>query len=195
MSLSKYEVGLIGDSNVGKTALFCRFFGGPFFETYCSTIGVNVEKDKDPTVAVYDCSGNEIYDDFITLWLKNVDLLLVCVDVRSADYVAQVEKWNKFATGLSKDRKIKKMLIGTKSDVSKGSSFSAEMSDHAKSLCMEYVECSAKTKANVEVLLDKIKTAAADKYAAPKAIGLAQPLLSKEPDSDSRCYCCPCSML
>ena len=115
---------LIGDDNVGKSALIEKIFQDKFSEDYKRTPGVkyfilgfNIVSDEDKPVLIYQiwsCGGDEKYRGLIKLFYQNVRVCLLAYDVTNEKSFNDINGWVNDVKDKNTDKTIHFVLIGTK---------------------------------------------------------------------------------
>ena len=147
---------LIGDSNVGKSALIEKIFQDKFSEDYKRTPGVkyfilgfNIVSDEDKPVLIYQiwsCGGDEKYRGLIKLFYQNVRVCLLAYDVTNEKSFNDINGWVNDVKDKNTDKTIHFVLIGTKIDLKDNRKVPKEAGENfAKTNNMRFVEVSAKT--------------------------------------------------
>ena len=87
-SEARYKIILVGDVNVGKTALFWRFTEGEFLnnkETLVTTIDFKMKdmkiNNKQVKLYVWDTAGSEKYRSIVSTYFKGCQGVVVAFDV------------------------------------------------------------------------------------------------------------------
>jgi len=115
----------VGDSNVGKTALFWRFTEGDFLaekETQVTTIDFKIKniqlKDKPVKLYIWDTAGQEKYRSIVSTYFKGCHGVLMVFDLsRESSFKNIKEQWYDLCR--TKADKAVLILIGNKSDLEK----------------------------------------------------------------------------
>jgi len=158
----------VGDGAVGKTCMLISYTTGHFPEEYIPTVFDNytanvMVEGKPISLGLWDTAGQEDYDRLRPLSYPATDVFLVCFSVDSKTSLENVEnKWlpeiNKFCPDTSF------VLVGTKSDFRDEPPPGKEMSlvpkSDAKAVAerrnaADYIECSARTEANLKKVFDQ----------------------------------------
>eukprot|EP00049_Salpingoeca_infusionum_P025033 m.17808 g.17808 ORF g.17808 m.17808 type:complete len:194 (-) comp7582_c0_seq1:325-906(-) len=163
---------VVGDGACGKTCLLIVFSKDEFPEVYVPTVFENYVADievdgKQIELALWDTAGQEDYDRLRPLSYPDTNVLLICFSVDSPDSLENVpEKWvpevRHFCPG------IPFVLVGCKKDLrddpntkrdleklrQKPVSFEQGQQTASKIQAFSYIECSAKTKANVHEVFE-----------------------------------------
>ena len=163
---------LIGDSTVGKTCFFDRYFKNQFTETFLSTIGIdkevkNVKIGNDCyKLTGWDTAGQERFRCLPKKYYQNADSVLLLFDVTNEESFASVSNWmndvkensNRTITSDgNKESDIALYLIGNKIDKPDRVITRDRAEELAKSLGMTYFEVSCKINMNVpEVMANLI---------------------------------------
>ena len=134
MSKITYKFILIGNSGVGKTAIFHKLQRGKFYDQNISTIGVakknffftvevqengkNVKKDFE--IILHDTAGQEKFRAITYNYYKSSDGILLIYDITDRSSFENVEQWMnsiKDTIGNIQDSKYAVILIGNKLDL------------------------------------------------------------------------------
>jgi small GTP-binding protein len=155
-SLISYKFILIGNSGVGKTAIFDKLHSGKFIEQTISTIGVakrnfkisidvqekgkNVKKDFD--VCLNDTAGQEQFRAITYNYYKGSDGILLIYDITDRESFENVETWINSITesiGNIQESKYAVILIGNKLDLIGKIGKKREVTeDESQDICKKY---------------------------------------------------------
>ena len=165
----EYKFVLLGDSSVGKTAIFTRISGRSFQDSSLSTIGtdkINVEfdkmviEDKDKiykrnfNVTLFDTAGQERYRAITKNYFKDSHGIILIYDITDRKSFEHIESWlNSIKETLSdwKRSGYMIMILGNKLDiVEKNENKREVITEEGVNICSENEvywggECSAKT--------------------------------------------------
>ena len=120
----EYQVKLIllGDANVGKSSIICRYIHSSYNNAISSTIGASfyskimTKNNKIYRFEIWDTAGQERYEALIPMYSRGANVALVVYDITS---ILSFEKAKKWITCLTND--IVNMplivLIGNKADL------------------------------------------------------------------------------
>ena len=147
---------LIGDSNVGKSALITKICKNEFPDVYSPTVGFDffylkfkIVSDEDEPVLKYqiwDCSGGENYRSIFQNFYKSARVCLLAYDVTDEESFNDIENWVNDVK--SNNKSIHFVLIGNKIDLNDNRKVPKEAGENfAKTNNMRFVEVSAKTDA------------------------------------------------
>ena len=156
MSQISYKVILIGNSGVGKTAIFQKMQSGKFYEQNIATIGV-AKKNFNFTVEVQDQGKNVIKEFEIILqdtagqekfraitfnYYKSSDGILLIYDITDRQSFENVENWMgsiKDTLGNIQESKYAVILIGNKLDLIDKQGFKREVTEEeADNICKQH---------------------------------------------------------
>lgn len=119
---NKVKVVLIGDSGVGKTALFRRFEDNSFEPEQQLTVGASccsvTIKIDDETIdfMIWDTAGQEQYRGIIPMYFHKADFVLAVYDLTQRDSFKHLEEWLKLAKECA-PTSVKILVIGSKEDL------------------------------------------------------------------------------
>lgn len=117
------KVVLVGDSSVGKTAIFQRVESGTFDDKNIPTIGgaynlINVETPSGRSVEVglWDTAGQERFRTLVPTYFQRADIIIFVYDVTNRDSFTNIKIWLDIAMEKAPET-VKFLLIGNKSDL------------------------------------------------------------------------------
>lgn len=153
---------LVGECNVGKTTLARRFMEQPITVEPRATIGVDKhEKTFDSggekhNMILLDMAGSYQFQSVVESYLNRADAVVFVYDVTDKESFATLPLWNTLVEkGTKGRRKVAKMLVGNKKDLARH--FREVPSNMAKNYAnfegMVHIEISAKTDANMDIIL------------------------------------------
>ncbi len=165
--MQKVKVVFVGNSGVGKTALFHRFEKNEFCRDISSTIGgactnVNVDLDTNEQVPliVWDTAGQESFRAIVPMYFSRAAFILIVYDVSSMVSFQAVKDWY----NLSKEKapeNAKIIFIGNKSDLEKREVSYQDLDQLASELdTFLHTETSAITGSGIHDLLTSIAVSA-----------------------------------
>eukprot|EP01111_Echinosteliopsis_oligospora_P016653 TRINITY_DN699_c0_g1_i1.p1 TRINITY_DN699_c0_g1~~TRINITY_DN699_c0_g1_i1.p1 ORF type:complete len:203 (-),score=29.09 TRINITY_DN699_c0_g1_i1:170-778(-) len=115
------KVGMVGDSQIGKTSLMVKYVEGTFDEDYIQTLGVNfMEKtisirNTEITFSIWDLGGQREFVNMLPLVCNDAVAILFMFDLSRKATLNSVKEWYRQARGFNKVAI--PFLIGTKYDV------------------------------------------------------------------------------
>lgn len=162
--VNNYTIFLIGDSAVGKTSIFNRLTENLFKnQTHIPTIGiehgfkiVNGPKMERIRLTIYDAAGLEKFRQIGVSHYSKADAFLIVYDITDAksfqnvgNHVEEIRKFTNFGYNF--------WLVGNKVDCSGNRKVAvAEAENLAAGIAAQFIEISAKTDQNVDVLLANV---------------------------------------
>ena len=159
-----YNIFILGNSGVGKTALFHRFKGDSFHEDYWSTIVLDLYKIEDFQInskkkfKVWDTGGYEKYRTIIKHYIREADIIILVYDVTDQKSFYDLNKWiEDIKDCYNKWDETIRILIGNKCDMEDKRVISFRQgSEFANNNGLEYIETSAKENINIHEIFEII---------------------------------------
>jgi len=102
------KVGMVGDSQIGKTSLMVKYVEGSFDEDYIQTLGVNfMEKTISVrrttiTFSIWDLGGQREFVNMLPLVCNDAVALLFMFDLSRKSTLNSVKEWYRQARGFNK---------------------------------------------------------------------------------------------
>ncbi|KAL6527518.1 Ras-related protein rabc1 [Orobanche gracilis] len=158
-----FKLLMIGDSAVGKSSLLLSFTSD-MFEDLSPTIGVDF-KVKHVTVggkklklAIWDTAGQERFRTLTSSYYRGAQGVIMVYDVtRRETFTNLSDIWAKEIDLYSTNQDCIKMLVGNKVDKESERVISKkEGIDFAREYGCLFIECSAKTRVNVEQCFEEL---------------------------------------
>jgi Ras-related protein Rab-6A len=118
----KYKLIVIGDENVGKTAILNRFKNNQFSAIYEPTVGLDFQSipividEQSVTLLLYDTAGQEKFKSLIPLYTNEANIILLIYDISNIDSFNNIGKWYDSLNNINKEEVIF-ALVGNKSDL------------------------------------------------------------------------------
>ena len=162
---------LIGDSTVGKTCFFNRYFKNQFTETFLSTIGIDKEVkhvkigNELYKFTGWDTAGQERFRCLPKKYYQNADGVLLLFDVTKEETFTSVSNWmkdvkensnKKISNDSNNQSDISLYLIGNKIDKPDRVISREKAEEMAKSLGMKYFEVSCKINMNIPEVMARM---------------------------------------
>ncbi|WOL10679.1 ras-related protein RABC2a-like [Canna indica] len=159
-----FKVLLIGDSGVGKSSLLVSFISNQLADDLSPTIGVDFKikhltvGDKKLKLTIWDTAGQEKFTTLTSSYFRGSQGIVLVYDVTKREsFTNLADVWVKEVEMYSTDHNCVKMLVGNKVDKDadrvvtreEGIAFADEYG------CL-FLECSAKTRANVERCFEEL---------------------------------------
>ena len=158
----KFNIFLLGDTQVGKTSMIEALEGKPFRETNLSTIGVDfifksaVFDGKKYDFKIYDTAGQERYQSIGDANLKISDGFLLVFSVDKKNTLDRIDRWiENIEKNVDTKEKVL-MLVGNKNDVEEREVSNEDGMKFAKEKKFKYFETSAKTKYGIKEVFDEM---------------------------------------
>ncbi|KAI8822542.1 P-loop containing nucleoside triphosphate hydrolase protein [Fimicolochytrium jonesii] len=114
------KVGMVGDSQIGKTSMMVKYVEGSFDEDYIQTLGVNfMEKtisirNTEITFSIWDLGGQREFVNMLPLVCNDAVAILFMFDLSRKSTLNSIKEWYRQARGFNKTAI--PFLVGTKYD-------------------------------------------------------------------------------
>ncbi len=114
------KIGLIGDSQIGKTSLMVKYVEGSFDEDYIQTLGVNFMDKKihirntTITFSIWDLGGQKEFINMLPLVSNDAVAILFMFDLTRKSTLNLIKEWYRQVRGFNKTAI--PFLVGTKYD-------------------------------------------------------------------------------
>ena len=171
------KVALMGDSEVGKTAICHAFLEVEFILGGTSTVGIDrydkkikLKNKKEIKLILWDTAGQERYRSAAFKTIRSVHAIALVFDVTKRKSFENVNIWlNEIKENFNNPYLI---LFGNKSDIEKENweITTEEIEQFAKKKNMAYFETSAKTRKGIDEGFSHIANVAYEKIEANKKI-------------------------
>jgi len=155
-----FKVIVIGDPRVGKTTLILRYIDKAFRELYIPTIGVQVslkylELDELTQVKLHlwDIAGQDLFEKVREKFYSGSHAVLLVYDVTNPKTFRNIEKW--YLDMVKVVGKLPGFLIGNKIDLT-AQVKKWDGKDLAEKLDLQFIETSAKTGENVDLVFQEL---------------------------------------
>jgi GTP-binding protein of the ras superfamily involved in termination of M-phase len=154
------KVGMVGDSEVGKTSLMVKYVENKFDEDYICTLGVNfMEKtinirNNDINFSIWDLGGSREFIAMLPLVCNDAVAILFMFDLSRKSTLISIKEWFRQARGFNKGAI--PFLIGTKYDLfatfpkEEQEEITKQARKFAKAMKAPLVFCSAHSSENVQ---------------------------------------------
>ncbi|KAF8060270.1 hypothetical protein N665_1221s0001 [Sinapis alba] len=197
-----FKVLLIGDSGVGKSSLLLSFTSNTF-DDLSPTIGVDFKVkylaigDKKLKLAIWDTAGQERFRTLTSSYYRGAQGIIMVYDVTRRDTFTNLSDiWAKEIDLYSTNQDCIKMLVGNKVDKESERAVSKkEGIDFAREYGCLFLECSAKTRVNVEQCFEELvlKILETPSLTAEGSSGGKKNIFKQNPaqtSTASSSYCC-----
>jgi len=165
MHVTTAKIVMIGDNEVGKTALLQRFLAGNagdadrFPEEYVPTLGADFQivelygLDSTVNLYIWDLNGHDTFKTLRLYYMHGMNAFLLLVDLTRPETLDHAYQWHEEAVAIKPD--VKGIVIGTKLDGDRQVEDEA-INRVAAELGCEVILASAKTGENCTLILKSI---------------------------------------
>ncbi|RCK60935.1 Septum-promoting GTP-binding protein 1 [Candida viswanathii] len=114
------KIGLIGDSQIGKTSLMVKYVEGSFNDDYIQTLGVNFMdkkiqiKNTTITFSIWDLGGQKEFTNMLPIVSNDAVAILFMFDLTRKSTLNSIKEWYRQVRGFNKTAI--PFLVGTKYD-------------------------------------------------------------------------------
>ncbi|CAN3355514.1 protein Tem1p [Diutina catenulata] len=182
------KIGLIGDSQIGKTSLMVKYVEGSFDEDYIQTLGVNF-MDKTIQIrntsilfSIWDLGGQKEFIPMLPLVSNDAVAILFMFDLTRKSTLNSIKEWYRQVRGFNKTAI--PFLVGTKYDqfVDMSDSDQMEITQQAKRFAQAMksplVFCSVSHSINIQKIFKIILSKAFDlKLNIEEITNVGEPIL------------------
>ena len=158
----KFNVSLLGESEVGKTRIVNCYLGKEMEEINLSTIGIENymdEKEFDGEIykfKIYDTAGQERYKSISKSTIKITDGFLLVFSVNNKQSFKLINYWFDSIKDETETSKKVIILVGNKIDLDNRQVTNEEAVNYAKMKNILYLETSAKTGFGIKELFKQL---------------------------------------
>ncbi|CAD8180556.1 unnamed protein product [Paramecium pentaurelia] len=159
--LSKYKLVFLGDQSVGKTSIINRFMFDTFDGKDHPTVGIDFisktlyYEDRTIRLQLWDTAGQERFRSLIPSYIRDSAVAVVCYDVEVKSSFASLIKWIQDVRQ-ERGNDVIIFIVANKIDVDNRVISTEEGTNLAKEYDAHFIEVSAKTGNNVELLFKQI---------------------------------------
>lgn len=181
------KVGMVGDSQIGKTSLMVKYVEGQFNEDYIQTLGVNFMeksialKTSEITFSIWDLGGQAEYLHMLPLVCNDAVALLFLFDLSRRSTLTGMKHWYKQCRLLNSTAS--PFLIGTKFDayvnlpVEEQTEIAQQARRFAKAMKAPLIFCSAKQSIAVAKIFKIVLSTVFDlPCTVPQCTNIGEPL-------------------
>jgi GTP-binding nuclear protein Ran len=150
-----FNIALVGDGGVGKTAYTQRFLDGKFVKSYIATVGCEVHPFELGKVIfqMWDTPGQEKFEGVRENYYKGADAAILMFDLTSPVSYANIKLWYEGIRAVKPDIPI--VLVGNKCDSTDRKLFKRDITFHREH-DMAYYDVSVKDNFNTQRVLEKL---------------------------------------
>ena len=162
MSRKKFNISILGESQVGKTSLAELLIGNSFNQNNLTTLGIeNYYKDKEIDGNMYkfhmfDTAGQEKYKSVSASIIQIADGFVLVFDVSIKETLDLIDNWIKFIKKYTDIKEKVIIIIGNKIDKEDRQVSEEEGRKYAESNNFKYFETSCKKNIGIEKAFDEI---------------------------------------
>ena len=154
------KVGVVGETNTGKTSLMVKYVEDKFDEGYIETLGVNFMektiklKNITVTLSVWDLGGQHEYRRLMPLVCNDAKVILFVFDLTRMRSLSMIKEWYK--TAKRENKYAIPFLVGAKFDLftKKDMMFKQEITNQArkfaKAMKAPLIYCSSSHSINIK---------------------------------------------
>ena len=180
------KVGMVGDSQIGKTSLMVKYVDGIFDEDYLQTLGVNfMEKtisirNTEITFSIWDLGGQREFVNMLPLVCNDAVAILFMFDLSRKSTLNSIREWYRQARGFNKTAI--PFLVGTKYDyfvnlpVEDQEEITRQARKFAKAMKASLIFCSTSHTINIQKIFKIVLSKAFDlKCTIPEIVEVGEP--------------------
>ena len=152
----KFAIILLGDSSVGKTAIFNRCINNKFEENNNASIGVEFStktytyQDKDYSLQIFDTAGEERFRCITQSYYHLGEGAFIIFDLTNKDTLESVKIWLKDIEEANNNN-TKLIILGNKNDLKEEHKIpDDEINDFLSEFNIKFFKVSAKDGSNIE---------------------------------------------
>jgi len=114
-----FKILIIGDSNVGKSAILSRYCYDIFSITLQPTIGIDfgLKKIKDIKLQIWDTGGLERFNSIRNLYYRGINGYVVVYDIMEPNSIININRWLEQIVKYSTLDDYVVMIVGNKTDM------------------------------------------------------------------------------
>ncbi|RMC05471.1 hypothetical protein DUI87_18664 [Hirundo rustica rustica] len=163
-SLALHKVIMVGSGGVGKSALTLQFMYDEFVEDYEPTKADSYRKKvvldgEEVQIDILDTAGQEDYAAIRDNYFRSGEGFLCVFSITELESFAATADFREQILRVKEDENVPFLLVGNKSDLEDKRQVSVEEAkNRADQWNVNYVETSAKTRANVDKLISLVAT-------------------------------------
>ena len=187
---------LVGDSGVGKTAIFQRMESNTYEDSHIPTVGGAYTKvlltgaNGEPVdVGLWDTAGQERFRNIVPMYFQRANVVLVVFDVTQRATFENIEMWCEMARAKAPET-AKIMLIGNKSDLigAKEIEFGELQNAKARIGAVTGIETSAMNGDGFDILKEELVRVASS-FVEAEEEQKGEPQIEEEPRKKGPCDC------
>ena len=152
---------LLGDSNVGKTSIFNRYYTNKFKGNYSSSIGVDFQtknynyKDKNYSVHIFDTAGQERFRSITESYYHMGDGIFLVFDLTNQNSLNSIPQWIESINEKVKNKKF--IILGNKDDLKRNQISELDINEVLEEFNdIKYIKVSAKDGTNIQKAFEEM---------------------------------------
>ena len=157
----KISIILVGDTNVGKTSIFKRYYKNEFKASKNATIGVEFEakefkyKGQKYSIQIFDTAGQERFRSLTESYFHLGDGAFVVFDLTNKNSLISISGWIKNV--IEKKPSVKMIILGNKDDLKDRQIEEYEINEILEeNNISKYIRVSAKNGTNIEKAFEEM---------------------------------------
>ena len=157
----KISIILVGDTNVGKTSIFKRYYKNEFKASKNATIGVEFEakefkyKGQKYSIQIFDTAGQERFRSLTESYFHLGDGAFVVFDLTNKNSLISISGWIKNV--IEKKPNVKMIILGNKDDLKDRQIPEDEINEVLEeNNISNYIRVSAKNGTNIEKAFEEM---------------------------------------
>ena len=157
----KISIILVGDTNVGKTSIFKRYYKNEFKASKNATIGVEFEakefkyKGQKYSIQIFDTAGQERFRSLTESYFHLGDGAFVVFDLTNKNSLISISGWIKNV--IEKKPSVKMIILGNKDDIKDRQIPEDEINEVLEeNNISNYIRVSAKNGTNIEKAFEEM---------------------------------------
>ena len=157
----KISIILVGDTNVGKTSIFKRYYKNEFKASKNATIGVEFEakefkyKGQKYSIQIFDTAGQERFRSLTESYFHLGDGAFVVFDLTNKNSLISISQWIKDV--IEKKPSVKMIILGNKDDLKDRQIEEYEINEILEeNNISKYIRVSAKNGTNIEKAFEEM---------------------------------------
>ena len=160
-TIIKISIILVGDTNVGKTSIFKRYYKNEFKASKNATIGVEFEakefkyKGQKYSIQIFDTAGQERFRSLTESYFHLGDGAFVVFDLTNKNSLISISGWIKNV--IEKKPNVKMIILGNKDDLKDRQIPEDEINEVLEeNNISNYIRVSAKNGTNIEKAFEEM---------------------------------------
>lgn len=154
---------VIGDTNVGKTAVLQRYTSNTYYDRLVNTIGIDFKikyikiNNTDCKLQIWDTAGQERFKTITHGYYRGAQGIIIMFDVTNPESFANIEYWLKSIKEHCNINNVIVFLAANKCDDIDHRYISEDRAEEfAKQNNMQYFEISAKSNLNINAMFESV---------------------------------------